>query len=126
MCLENYLYEVKNNNHRKALSRFRLSNHSLLIEKGRHQKPPLDREDRKCFVCRDFVENEKHFLITCPLYEKEREELLRICRQNCSLFDTLISEEEKFVYLMSSENTDVMKSIAMSDSFKIREQNVRK
>ena len=33
---EKYLCHVKNLGHRKAMSRFRLSNHSLLIEKGRH------------------------------------------------------------------------------------------
>ena len=49
VCLENYLYLVKNKEQRKALSRFRLSYHGLLIEieieKGRHQKAPLERND---------------------------------------------------------------------------------
>ena len=40
---EVYLKVVKNNKHRRALSRFRLSCHQLMIEKGRHQKPPLER-----------------------------------------------------------------------------------
>ena len=39
--LENYLFKIKNIKHRKALTRLRLSCHPLMIEKGRHRKPPL-------------------------------------------------------------------------------------
>ena len=38
-----------------------------MIEKGRHLKPKLERSARKCYVCKDEIEDEEHFLITCPL-----------------------------------------------------------
>ena len=122
--LEKYLYQVKNVSDRKSLSRFRLSNHPLLIEKGRHLRPPLKREDRKCFVCKSLVENEKHFLITCPLYENERTILFHTCRENCRLFDAITSEEEKFIYIMTNEEQAVMKAVAkfVSNSLKLREK----
>ena len=126
VCLEKYLYQVKNKNHRKALSRFRLSNHPLLIEKGRHLKPPLERNDRKCFICKNEVENEIHFLITCPLYRDERESLFHTCRENCRLFDSIPSEEQKYIFIMTNENINVIKAVAkfIINSLKLRE-NVR-
>ena len=126
VSLEKYLNQVKNISHRKAMSRFRLSNHSLLIEKGRHLRPPLERNDRKCFICKNVIEDEKHFLITCPLYENQREILFQNCRVNSSLFDSLISEENKFIFIMTNEDINVIKSLAkfVSDSFKFREINL--
>ena len=126
VCLEKYLYYVKNTKHRIALSRFRLSNHALLIEKGRHLRPPLERNERKCFICKNEIENEKHFLITCPLYIKERDVLFQTCRAKCRLFDSLISEEEKFIYIMTTEDIDIIKSVArfVSNSLKLRENTL--
>ena len=119
---EKYLSHVKNLGCRKAMSRFRLSNHSLLIEKGRHLRPPLERDNHKCFICKNDIEDERHFLIKCPLYENQRESLFKICRENCQLFDSL-SENEKFVFIMSNEDEKVTRSVAkfISESFKFRE-----
>ena len=39
---ENYLTEIKNVNLRIALTKFRLSNHALRVEKGRHEKLKLE------------------------------------------------------------------------------------
>ena len=120
---EKYLSEVRNIGWRKAMSRFRLSNHSLLIEKGRHLRPPLERSDRKCFICKNEVEDERHFLIKCPLYENQRENLFQTCRENCQQFDSLESDENKFLFIMTNEDERVMRSVAkfISDSFKFRE-----
>ena len=122
ICFEKYLYSIKDNSHRKSLSRFRLSNHDLLIEKGRHHRPRLERHERKCFICKTEVEDEKHFLISCPLYENQRDELYQVCRENCQLFDLLPSEENKFVYIMTNENIDIIKGLAkfVSDAFEFR------
>ena len=64
---EKYLDQIENVNHRVCLSRFRLSNHNLLIEKGRHMRPRLERNERKCFNCNVEIEDECHFIIKCPL-----------------------------------------------------------
>ena len=40
--LEPHLAKTINNKHKIAISRFRMSNHSLMIEKGRHMKPKMD------------------------------------------------------------------------------------
>ena len=64
--MENYLKINIGNKHRIALTKLRLSNHTLMIEKGRHLK--LDRNLRYCPFCSNEVEDEIHFMITCKNY----------------------------------------------------------
>ena len=73
MLLEKYLISIQNTSDRIALTRFRLSNHDLMIEKGRHQN--LIIFDRICPFCPGNIENEFHFLIKCPIYENLRKNL---------------------------------------------------
>ena len=124
VCIEKYLHQVNNKKNKKALSRFRLSNHSLMIEKGRHQRPRIERNERKCFICKDKVEDEIHFVINCPLYTDERDILFQVCRQNCIHFDALTTDAQKFIFIMTNENPGVTRSLAkfIYNSFKIREE----
>ena len=55
---ELYLKAVKNTKDRMSMTKFRLSNHQLMIEKGRHTN--IRKEDRICPFCFAF-EDEKHF-----------------------------------------------------------------
>ena len=122
---ESYLNQVENSKHKKSLSRFRLSNHPLLIERGRHMRPRLERCDRKCFRCSSDVEDECHFVIKCPLYIKERNCLLDACRKTCLSFDSM-SEEQKFIFILSNEDIDITRVFAgfLFRSFKIRETSI--
>ena len=126
ILLEKYLWQVKNIKHRKALSRLRLSSHSLMIEKGRHQRPRVERQERKCFICKEEVEDEKHFTVKCPLYENQRALLFQACCQNSTHFDSL-NEEQKFVFIFTNESTEVLRNFAkyVFNSFKIRENAVK-
>ena len=67
---EPYLDYVATFNRRSILTKFRCSNHSLEIEKGRHRNIPL--ENRICPVCKSNVETETHFLQECFLYKDLR------------------------------------------------------
>ena len=122
---ERYLNQVGNSKHRKSLSRFRLSNHPLLIERGRHMRPRLERSDRKCFRCSSDIEDECHFVIKCPLYIKERNRLFDACRKTCLSFDSM-SEEQKFIFILSNEDIDITRVFAgfLFRSFKIRETSI--
>ena len=124
---EKYLFTVKNIKHRKSLSRLRLSNHPLMIEKGRHLRPQIERNERKCFVCKGDVEDEKHFVIKCPLYEKERSILFQACRENSVNFD-LLNEEEKLVFIFTNESPEVTSKLAKFTfiSFKVRDDAIAK
>ena len=99
---ETYLKVIKNVKDRISLSRFRLSNHKLLIETGRHEN--LNREDRICPFCctQSLVEDEIHFLTRCILYNKIRKPLYEMCTELKPNF-TFYSDVEQFKFLMTCE-----------------------
>ena len=55
------------------MTKFRLSNHKLMIEKGRHRN--LDKTLRICPFCTS-VEDETHFLTECETFRYIRADLL--------------------------------------------------
>ena len=73
---ESYLSTITNIAIRKDLCKLRISNHKLMIERGRYSCPKVPREDRLCHLCTSHViEDEVHFLYVCPLYDKYRKDL---------------------------------------------------
>ena len=125
ISLEKYFSSIQNVRHRIALTRFSLSNHNLLIEKGRHFRPKLERHDRKCFICKNDVEDENHFITNCPLYSNQRFPLNRLLKNN--RFFQLFNEEQKFNFIMTNENGDVMVELAkfIFSATKIREEAIK-
>jgi hypothetical protein len=70
-----YLDKITNFKKRKILAKLRLSNHTLMIEKGRHMG--LEKEERVCPFCDgDDVEDEYHFIFECPTFILPRREFL--------------------------------------------------
>ena len=86
-------------------------------------RPRLERNDRKCFMCKDKIENEMHFVIECPLYQNERAILFQSCRENCINFDLLTTNEQKFCFIMTNECICVIRSLGkfVFQSFKLRD-----
>ena len=97
---ESYLNEVTNSKHRCALTKLRLSAHRLEIETGRYND--TTEENRFCVTCQleghQVVENETHFLISCPMYKELRENLL----PPQILHSKQISDQQKFVEIMTN------------------------
>ena len=62
-----------NKQYRKNITKFRISDHKLLIETGRYYKIP--REDRLCSVCKK-IDDEIHFFIHCNINVEPRKILL--------------------------------------------------
>ena len=77
--------DVKNVSIRQKVSKFRLSNHRLAIEKGRHEG--LQIEQRVCTFCPDRIEDEAHFLFQCPTYQILRERYLEPVIENIRGFE---------------------------------------
>ncbi len=65
--LEDYLQSVRDTKQRRILTKYRLSEHRLAIETGRHRKSWLPREQRVCVHC-ETGEIETHFLLHCHKY----------------------------------------------------------
>lgn len=75
--LESYLVNIRDFKLRRVLTRFRLSNHDLEIEVGRHKGLPV--EERYCRRCTEgAIESEIHFVCECPAYFDLRNDFLQI------------------------------------------------
>ena len=59
--LEPYLFQKLNLKHKIAIFRFRLSSHLLMIEKGRHMRPKLERNERFCFFATTLLKMKNTF-----------------------------------------------------------------
>ena len=85
-----------------------MSSHTLARETGRHAKPKIAKEARKCRHCNlDDVEDEEHFLLKCPLYNEERLSLFNSVVLNVSA----MSQGDVFVYLLSSKEPTTVKAL---------------
>ena len=105
---------------RRAVAKFRCSDHSLRIETGRREN--ITPDERKCLVCTSScVENEQHFLVDCQEYSDIRKEFFNMVQQEVPLFNRMDSTC-KFIYLLSCENSKVGKGLAkyLKKAFEIR------
>ena len=67
MKFEVYLNHPKRKE-RVAMTKLRISDHKLMVEKGRHFQQVIPRENRLCHMCTNKVEDEIHFLTECKIY----------------------------------------------------------
>ena len=100
---EKYLDEIKNIAIRQSLTKFRLSNNLLNIEKMRHTTPKTPKEERFCPFCPSVVEDEVHFLLECPVYSHPRMEMIKkVVTKNPYFIHKSI--KQKFTELMTPQN----------------------
>ena len=98
---ETYLSEVQNIEHRTALTKFRLSNHCLNIETGRHKR--INKNNRFCPFCPNYIEDEKHSLLQCQAYATPRRELFDWIETQTNNF-TNLDYHRKFISLLTNIN----------------------
>ena len=98
--IEKYLIDIYNPKIRTTFTKFRLSNHALMIETGRFKKVP--KEQRFCPFCVNIVESEVHFLINCPTYQPLRTKLLQPIINTLPTFK-YYTEVEMFLYILSDK-----------------------
>ena len=104
--LEQYLDHINNPSHRKQLTQFRVSCHSLHIESGRYNK--TSREQRLCENC-DFneIEDECHFSLKCKYYERQRKDLISILQNKTNMmirFETF----NDLLQILSSNDSEII------------------
>ena len=89
--LEKYLYTIKDTHTERSFTKFRISNHKLLIEYGRYQNIPS--EERHCKLCETKkVEDEFHFALECQQYQNIRNNSHNILKK---IFQMNIQNESK-------------------------------
>ena len=94
--MESYL-SISNFEYRKLITKLRINEHNLLIEKGRHLNIP--REQRLCSHCK-CIDDEKHFLLHCTINSELRSSFLNILNNENQIFNNL-SESEKNSYILN-------------------------
>jgi len=102
-CLENYILYVQNMCYIKALSKFRCSSHTLMIEMGRMYN--IDRNSRFCPFCIVLIiESEFHFCLECPFYASLRKSIL-------PMYYCLNPSQQKLKMLFNSSHTSLLTSL---------------
>ena len=119
---ERYLHEITNMKIRQSLTKFRLSNNSLNIEKLRHTTPKTPKEQRFCPFCPKEVEDEVHFLIQCPTYQFPRFDMVQNI-DKAHLFSQ--TPKEQFIELMNHENAQIVTK-TVNKLFELRDFLVNK
>ena len=82
---EPYLHQITAIHQRTTMTKFRLSNHTLMIEKGRHLR--VNRDRRFCSFCPNEIEDELLFLLSCETFQLHRNHL----------FENINSKKEGFL-----------------------------
>ena len=95
--MEYYLSNIHKTKDRISMTKFRLSNHNLMIEKGRHNN--IESCNRFCPFCPNCVEDEYHFLIICPAYSDIRLKLLN----QINTENRHVTNEILFIFLMTED-----------------------
>jgi len=124
---EPYLIKIKNIKHKIAMSRFRMSNHSLMIEIGRHVRPEkIERNKRFCYFCNEKVEDEEHFLLICPLYRPQRKNLENVCKESSKNWYHTMTNGQKFIFIMSNENEEILNRLGsyIFNSMRLRDKMI--
>ena len=129
MKFESYLNSIDVYKFRRDLARFRLSAHDLEIERGRYNQKPKPIELRCCRLCLEkriqAVEDEIHFLLHCPSYSVERNEMISKITSKYPAVNDLM-DVNKFVWLMNQEDPECVRWISyyVSKSFEIRKSDI--
>ena len=107
--IEKYLTNIRNTNYRISLSKFRLSNHQLMIETGRHNKIP--KTERYCPLCpTPVIEDEVHFLINCSSFNTLRKDIFND-NEMLKINYPHHSDVEKFILLMKNPSWRLAKFV---------------
>ena len=110
---EPYLTMITNPKTRSALTKFRLSDHKLHIESGRHCNPRKPIEERLCEICNNQeIEDKIHFLLNCSFYCDLRSSLIQLAASLNHSFHNL-SPKEKFSFLMCNSHPALVQEIAL-------------
>lgn len=89
---------------RRTMTLFRSGALPLAVETGRYSRPQVQLCDRLCKFCElNAIENEMHFLMTCPLYTDIRYELFEKASDLIDGFN-LLCIDDKFISIMNCEN----------------------
>ena len=103
-----YEQYLDNTPYRRMITKFRVSDHSLPIERGRYSKPKLTRSERLCTLCHRDVGDEVHALFVCPdpMLTKYRTNYMNKISRITSQINFL-SNHDKTLYILSGADASL-------------------
>ena len=105
---EPYLRKVKNVKDRISMTKLRLSNHKLMIEKGRHLN--LGINERICPFCPS-IEDEGHFILKCHVYNELRNDLINYMKEKLNIGPQIVNDTNQMLkYALG--NTEIAPIVA--------------
>ena len=136
----NFMFETYIDNlnyeNRKTVSRFRLSNHNLPIEKLRYEN--IKKEDRLCEICNlHNVGNENHYMLECQsndmkdIRENFVQEAIKLVPQLSLLDETnvikycLIMADRNLQYLTAVYIKNILNTYKLINESKINEEYIK-
>ena len=119
-----YLDLCKTKNERSILCKLRLSSHNLAIERGRYNN--TEKSERICLSCDNKnIEDEFHFLSTCPHYNNPRNNLIEKLKNLLGhpFPHTLTMKEIKF--LLNNNSYPIIKTFIkfLQECWQMRKHN---
>ena len=108
-----YLEQIKNLKHRRAVAKLRSGNHSLRIESRRRCVAKLPESLRICQYCRsrsNQIENENHFLFHCDRYNTIRQRITSDIVLKYPSFD-LLNDTDKTIFLINNVDSFICKKL---------------
>ena len=108
--MEPYLYQVKQSKYRIAISRLRASSHYVLEkERGMYTRVKTPITERLCPFC-NVIEDEQHFLLTCKIYDQERN---RMFSKISTKYENICEIESRsaFKFLLTSDDPLVLNAL---------------
>ena len=95
---------------RQQMSKLKLSDHSLEIERGRYHRP--------CMFCHQKIENEFHFLTECTAYSDERQNLVNSLTRS---FPNIVSSHKNKLFSIICECNEQHSKLISSSVQKFNE-----
>ena len=119
---ELYLKEFSDFNKVSPIAQFRVSAHTLNIERQRYVYPKIPADKRLCPLC-NVPEDELHFLCSCKRYTTERAKLYQSVRVILPQLNDL-TDEEKFIEILTSQNVQTVLSLCnfVAKGFHVRQE----
>ena len=104
LCAEAYVTVDIPRNHRRTLAQFRAGSLPLAIETGRFARPQIPLHERFCKYCTaGVVEDERHFLMQCELYNDLRCEMFHKASLHIPEFN-LMNDNDKFLQILKNQS----------------------
>ena len=108
MKFEDYLLHP-NRNKRILMTKLRTSDHKLMIELGRHNRPITPREERVCHMCTNKTEDEIHFFTECTMYGSKNKFWNQVHQRFPQTLH--LNTRERFIFIMTQEDPEITKTL---------------